>query len=37
MEETTILEEFLQSVELLPNDVRRDFELMREHDKGFST
>ena len=33
MEETTYLEDFLQSVELLPNDVRRDFELMREHDR----
>lgn len=33
MEETTYLEEFLLSLELLPNDVRRDCELMREHDK----
>jgi hypothetical protein len=36
MEETTFLEDFLQSVELLPNDVRRDFELMREHDRECS-
>ena len=35
MEDTTYLEDFFQSVELLPNDVRRDFELMREHDKEF--
>jgi len=34
-ETTTYLEDFFQSVELLPNDVRRDFELMREHDKEF--
>ena len=34
MEESgTYLEDFLQSVELLPNDVRRDFELMRTLDK----
>jgi hypothetical protein len=33
MEETTFLEEFLSSLELLPNDTRRDFELMREYDK----
>lgn len=33
MEESTYLEDYLQSVELLPNDIRRDFELMREHDK----
>lgn len=32
-EDTTYLEDFLQSVELLPNDARRDFELMREQDK----
>jgi hypothetical protein len=36
MEESTFLEDFLQSVELLPNDIRRDFELMREHDKECS-
>eukprot|EP01041_Mallomonas_annulata_P012897 gene12897-27210_t len=29
----TFLEEFLQSIELLPNDVRRNFELMRELDR----
>ena len=29
----TYLEDFLQSVELLPNDIRRDFELMRVLDK----
>jgi hypothetical protein len=33
MEDTTYLEEFLNSVELLPNGVRRDFELLRKHDK----
>lgn len=33
MEETTHLEDFLLSVELLPNDIRRDFELMRELDR----
>lgn len=36
MEETTYLEDFLQSTELIPNDVRRDFELMREHDRECS-
>lgn len=29
----TYLEDFIQSVELLPNDIRRDFELMRVLDK----
>jgi len=34
MEEgNTFLEDFIQSVELLPNDVRRDFELMRVLDR----
>ena len=33
MEESTYLEDYLQSVELLPNDIRRDFEMMREHDR----
>ena len=32
----TYLEDFLQSVELLPNDIRRDFELMRALDKECS-
>jgi hypothetical protein len=31
--EGTFLEDFVQSVELLPNDVRRNFELMRELDR----
>ena len=31
--EGTYLEEFISSVELLPNDFRRDFELMRELDR----
>lgn len=31
--DSTYLEEFLNSVELLPNDVRRDFELMRDLDR----
>lgn len=31
--DSTYLEEFLGSVELLPNDVRRDFELMRDLDR----
>ena len=29
----TFLESFLDSIELLPNDVRRDFELMKELDR----
>ena len=29
----TFLEDFLQSIELLPNDVRRNFDLMRELDR----
>lgn len=29
----TFLEDFIQSIELLPNDIRRDFELMRILDK----
>jgi hypothetical protein len=33
IEESTYLEDYLQSLEHLPNDIRRDFELMREHDK----
>ncbi|KAJ1432802.1 hypothetical protein B484DRAFT_447573 [Ochromonadaceae sp. CCMP2298] len=34
MEESgTYLEEFLLSLEMLPNDIRRDFELMKELDK----
>lgn len=33
MEESTYLEDYLSSIEFLPNDLRRDFELMREHDK----
>jgi inhibitor of growth protein 4 len=33
MEESTYLEDFLSSIEFLPNDLRRDFELLREHDK----
>ena len=31
--EGTFLEEFLHSLELIPNDVRRDFELIRELDR----
>jgi len=31
--ETTYLEQFMDSIELLPNDVRRDFELMKELDR----
>jgi hypothetical protein len=30
---TTFLEEFITSTELLPNDIRRNSELMRELDK----
>lgn len=30
---STFLEDFIQSTELLPNDVRRNFELMRELDR----
>jgi hypothetical protein len=33
MEESTFLEEFVQAIELLPNDVRRNFELIRELDR----
>ena len=33
MDDGTYLEEFIQTVELLPNDIRRDFELMRVLDK----
>ena len=33
MEDSTYLEDFLTSIEFLPNDLRRDFELMREYDK----
>ena len=29
----TYLEEFISSVELLPNNIRRDFELVRELDR----
>lgn len=29
----TFLEDFLQSIELLPNDIRRNFDLMRELDR----
>lgn len=32
-EELTFLEEFIQSIETLPNDVRRNFELIRELDR----
>lgn len=33
MEEGTYLEDFVSSVELLPNDIRRDFDLMRDLDR----
>jgi hypothetical protein len=33
MEGSTFLEDFLSATELLPNDIRRDFELMRELDR----
>jgi hypothetical protein len=33
MEDSTYLEDYIASIEFLPNDLRRDFELMREHDK----
>ena len=32
----TYLEDFVISVELLPNDIRRNFELMRELDRDAS-
>lgn len=32
-EELTFLEEFIQSIETVPNDVRRNFELIRELDR----
>ncbi len=31
--EITYLEEFISSVELLPNNIRRDFELVRDLDR----
>jgi hypothetical protein len=33
MEGSTFLEDFLSATELLPNDIRRDFELIRELDR----
>jgi Inhibitor of growth proteins N-terminal histone-binding len=33
MDDSTYLEEFLSSIEGMPNDVRRDFELMRDLDR----
>ena len=35
-EPTTFLEEFFNTVELLPNDMRRDFELLKELDSNSS-
>ena len=35
-ESSTFLEDFVNSTELLPNDVRRNFELMRELDRDGS-
>lgn len=32
-EELTFLEEFIQSIETVPNDIRRNFELIRELDR----
>ena len=35
-ESSTYLEEFISSTEILPNDIRRNFELIRELDKDSS-
>ena len=32
-QESTFLEDFVQAIELLPNDLRRNFELIRELDR----